>query len=686
MDKKEVKDRIEKLKEKIKELNYQYFILNKSEVSEAVRDSLKLELKQLEERFPEFITPDSPTQRVGAPLSGKFAKVSHITPKKSLADVFSFEDVEDWQEKIKKILPADQVIHYLCELKIDGLNITLHYRKGVLERAITRGDGVQGEDVTHTVKTIESIPLKLPVEIDLEASGEVYINKEDFKKINEEQQAKGEETFENPRNTAAGTVRQLDPQVAASRKLSAFFYEIGQTDMEGLPRHQQNVLEKLMDLGLPVETHYRYCEGLDDVKKFLDEALELREKLPFEMDGVVIKVNEKTQQQLLGFTAKTPRYAVAYKFPAEQSTTRVLDIHVQVGRTGALTPVAVLSPVRVAGSTISRATLHNEDEMKRKDVRIGDTVVIQKAGDVIPEIVQVLKDLRHGDEKEFKFPGNCPVCNSKVERKEGEAVIRCSNPDCFAQDRERFIHFAYVMNIDGLGEKVIDALLEAQLIDEIPDIFQVTRNDLMNLPLFKEKKSDKLIEAIAAVKKVSLERFLFALGIRQVGEETAIALAEYFRDQWLERHQDGQDHQAFTSINDLLILAQDMDAEKLSEVEGFGQKVSEEILSWFKQERNTHLLKRLEEAGVSFIEEDKPLSLKLKGQTFVVTGTLKNMSRDQIKERIRQNGGKVVNAVTKKTSYLVMGEQEKVSTKEKDAKKHGVKILDESEFLKMIEL
>jgi DNA ligase (NAD+) len=689
MDKQEVHERIEKLKEKITELNYQYFILNKSEVSEAVRDSLKLELKQLEERFPEFITPDSPTQRVGAPLSGKFEKITHITPKKSLSDVFSFEEIQEWEEKITKMLPADQKLHYLCELKIDGLNITLHYEKGYLVRAITRGDGVQGEDVTHSVKTIESVPLKLTEAIDLEISGEVYINKENFRKINEEQVAKGEEAFENPRNLAAGTVRQLDPQVTASRKLSAFFYELGQTNMEGIPRHQQSALEKMMDLGLPVETHYRYCENLDDVKKFLEMAAEMREKLPFEIDGVVIKVNEKAQQQLLGFTAKTPRYAVAYKFPAEQSTTRVLDIHVQVGRTGALTPVAVLSPVRVAGSTISRATLHNEDELKRKDVRIGDTVIIQKAGDVIPEIVHVLKDLRTGKEKEFVFPTRCPVCESKVERKEGEAVTRCSNPDCFAQDRERFIHFATVMNIDGLGEKVIDALLEAQLIDEIPDLYQLTRTDLLILPLFKEKRTEKLIEAIKKARTVGLERFLFALGIRHIGEETAIDLAGYFQAEQMEKDQAKEDHttkHGVTTINELLLLAQEMTKEKLEQIEGFGEVVSEEILKWFHNEREVALLKKLAEVGVSFVEEEKPLSLRLKGMTFVITGTLKGMSRDQAKERIRQNGGKVVNAITKKTSYLIVGEQEKISSKDRDAKKLGVKTINEAEFLKMIEL
>lgn len=693
MDKQEVQERIEKLKDKIRELNYQYFILNRSEVSEAVRDSLKLELKQLEERFPEFITPDSPTQRVGAPLSGKFDKVTHITAKKSLADVFSYEEVEEWEEKISRMLPgSENKIHYLCELKIDGLNVTLHYRKGMLVRAVTRGDGVQGEDVTHTVRTIEAVPLKLNEEIDLEVNGEIYINKEDFRRVNEAQLAKGEEEFENPRNLAAGTVRQLDPKVAAARKMSAFFYEIQQTDMEAVPRQQQHALERMMDLGLPVETHYRYCEDIDDVKRFLDHAAELRDQLPFEIDGVVIKVNEKAQQQVLGFTAKTPRFAVAYKFPAEQSTTRVLDIHVQVGRTGALTPVAVLSPVRVAGSTISRATLHNEDEMKRKDVRIGDTVVIQKAGDVIPEIVQVLTDLRTGKEKEFKFPGRCPVCESKVEKKEGEAVLRCTNPDCFAQDRERFIHFATVMNIDGLGEKVIDALLEAQLVDEIPDLFHLTRNDLLQLPFFKERKSDKLIEAIQKAKTIGLERFLFALGIRHVGEETAIDLADYFRQEQMQKERtqttEGVEttHSGLKDIHALLILVQEMKRDKLQEVEGFGTVVSEQIMDWFENERSIALLKKLADCGIEFIEEEKPLSLRLKGMTFVVTGTLQSLSRDQIKERIRQNGGKVVSAVTRKTSFLLLGENDKATTKEKTAKKLGVKVIGEDEFLKMIEL
>ncbi len=693
MDKKEVALRIEKLKEKIKELNYQYFVLNRSEVSEAVRDSLKQELKQLEERFPEFITADSPTQRVGAPLSAKFEKFPHLNKRWSLADAFSLEDLDEWENKFKKLLPANQKVHFVSELKIDGLNISLHYQQGKLVRALTRGDGVMGEDVTHTVKTIEAVPLRLAVEVDLEVNGEVYIDKDSFLRINEERKNRDEEPFENPRNLAAGTVRQLDPQIAFQRNLKAYFYEIGQNNLVGAPRYQQHVLERLMDLGFPVNPHFHFSEDLVDVKKFLKEAQDLRDKLPYEIDGVVVKINEINAQQILGYTAKAPRFAIAYKFPAEQSTTKVLDIHVQVGRTGALTPVAVLSPVRVAGSTITRATLHNEDEMLRKDVRIGDTVIIQKAGDVIPEIVAVLKDLRTGLEREFKFPKLCPVCNSRVERKAGESATRCSNPDCFAQDRERYIHFATVLDIEGLGEKIVDQLLEAQYLDDLADVFLITKDELLTLPLFKEKKAEKLLAAIEKAKKVSLERFLFAVGIRHVGEETASALAEYFRQDWdrklaelKAKHGEQFDSPSELGFKQLLLLVNEMNKDKLLQVEGFGDKVAEEILRWFGNERNLQLINHLEAAGMQLTADGKPLSLKLQGMSFVLTGTLISMSRDQAKERIKQNGGKVMGAISSNTSFLIQGESEKDSTKAKEALKLGVKVISEAEFLKMIEL
>ncbi len=679
MDRKEVEARIEKLKAKISELNYQYFILDKSEVSEEVRDSLKKELKQLEDRFPEFITPDSPTQRVGAPLDEKFAKVPHKTKRLSLADAFSAEEIQDWHDRIAKLIPAEQKMHFVCELKIDGLNVTLHYEKGLLIRALTRGDGSQGEDITHTIKTIESVPLRLNENIDLEVSGEVYINKEDFERINKDREAQSEDLYDNPRNLAAGSVRQMDPAVAAKRNLSVFFYEIGENNISGAPRHQLNVLEKLMDLGLPVEKHFQFCEDIDEVKGFLLDLQETKDSFAYLIDGAVIKVNELSLQQILGATAKTPRYAIAYKFPAEQATTKILDIHVQVGRTGAITPVAVLSPVKVAGSTISRATLHNEDELLRKDIRIGDTVIIQKAGDVIPEIVSVIKDLRNGTEEEFRFPRLCPACNSKLVRPESEAISRCVNPYCTAQDREKFIHFVSVLDIDGLGEKIIDQLIEYDFISDFADFYSLKREELLELPLFKERKTENIMNSIEKAKSVSLERFLFALGIRHVGEETAIELANFLRHERLNSTEE-----PIATITDLLLVTGDLNTDKLLSIEGFGEKVATEVANWFKTERNLELLKKTKEMGVHFIEEKKPFSLKLKGKTFVLSGTLNNMSREQAKERIRQNGGKVAGSVSGNTDYLLMGEADKQSAKAKEAKKHGVTTIDEQEFLKMI--
>jgi len=671
MTKKEAKERIDKLKEKIKELNYQYFVLDKSEVSEAVRDSLKAELKKLEEENPEFITPDSPTQRVGSVLSERFGKVRHLTPKKSLTDAFSEEEVREWFERISKLVPPEK-IHFVCELKIDGLNITLLYKDGKFERALTRGDGEEGEDVTHTIRTIESIPLELNKPVDLEVSGEVYIAKADFQKINDEQLRRGDEVFANPRNAAAGSVRQLDPSVTASRNLSAFFYELGKNNMEHPPRTQHEVLELFTELGLMVNKEYRHLGNIDDVLDFLKVWHEKRESLPYEIDGIVIKVDDKTQQKMMGFTAKAPRHSIAYKFPAAQSTTKILDIHVQVGRTGALTPVAVLQPVRVAGSTISRATLHNQDEMERKDIRIGDTVIIQKAGDVIPEVVEVLKDLRTGHEKKFNFPKHCPVCGAKVVRKEGESAHRCTNPDCFAQDRERFIHFVMAFNIDGLGEKVVDQLLENQVVDDPADIFTLTKDDFLGLSLFKDKRAENVLAAIEKSKTVTLERLLLALGIRYVGEETAIELAHHIESE--RRH-------AHFTIPELVQIGTSFTPEKLKEIEGFGDIVAEETANWFHQEKNMAFLGKLDRVGVKIIAEYRG-EQKLQGKSFVVTGTLETMSRDEAKERIRQLGGKVQGAVSSKTNYVLCGEDP--GSKYDKAKKLGVAIIDEKQFLEMV--
>jgi DNA ligase (NAD+) len=672
MNRKEAEIRIEKLKEKIKDLNYQYFVLDKSEVEESVRDSLKVELRRLEEEYPEFITPDSPTQRVGSVLSSKFAKVKHLTAKKSLQDAFSEEDVNEWYERIGKIVPPEK-IQYVCELKIDGLNVTLHYKEGRLERAITRGDGEEGEDITHTIKTIESLPLTLNQPVTIEVSGEVYISKADFQKITEEQKRKGSEIFANPRNAAAGSVRQLDPQVAAERNLSAFFYEIGKNDLERPPKTQHETLELFQDLGLKVNKEYRHFGNIEDVQNFLKSWHSKRDELPYEIDGIVIKVDDKEQQKTLGFTAKAPRYAIAYKFPAVQSTTKILDIHVQVGRTGALTPVAVLQPVRVAGSTISRATLHNEDEIERKDVRIGDTVIIQKAGDVIPEVVEVLKDLRMGDEKKFNFPHRCPVCNSKVVRIEGESAHRCTNPECFAQDRQRFIYFAESLVIDGLGEKIIDQLIENQLVDDPADIFTLTKDDFLSLPMFKDKRAENILSSIEKAKIAPLDKLIVALGIRYVGEETAIELAHFIQ---AEKHMDR------LTIPEIIQIGTSFTAEKLREIEGFGEKVAEEVADWFHQEKNQQFLEKLAKVGMEIKGDEVILEQIFKGKSFVVTGTLSSMSRDEAKEKIRKLGGKVQGTVSAKTDFLICGASP--GSKFDNAKKLGVKIVEEEEFLTMI--
>lgn len=671
MDKKEAQQRIEKLREKIKELNYQYFVLDKSEVSENVRDSLKQELRRLEAEFPEFITPDSPTQRVGSVLSGRFEKVKHLTAKKSLADAFSEEDLLDWHSRISKYVHGEP-IQFVCELKIDGLNITVHYEKGKYVRALTRGDGVQGEDVTHTVKTIEHIPLSLREPVDIEVAGEVYIAKADFQKINEDQKREGAEPFANARNAAAGTVRQLDPAIAASRNLSAFFYELGKNKLDHEPTTQLDTLERFKDLGLPVNNEYQFFGTIEDVINFCKSWHDKRDDLPYEVDGIVIKVNKKDQQKIMGFTAKAPRYAIAYKFPAEQATTKVLDIHVQVGRTGILTPVAILSPIKVAGSTISRATLHNEDEMARKDIRIGDTVVIQKAGDVIPEVVEVLKDLRTGHEQKFKFPKKCPVCGSKVIREEGEAAHRCTNSDCVAQDRRRFIHFVQVLDIEGLGEKVVIQLMDHALIEDPADIFTLTKNDFMSLPLFKEKRSLNLVNAIDKVREVPLGRLLFALGIRHVGSQMAEELAHYLQVE--------SKHDTLT-IPEIIQMGTAMKQDRLEEVEGIGTKVAAEICKWFQSESNQELLAKLEQVGVKIKAEVKG-EQTLKDKTFVLTGTLQSMSRDEAKDKVRALGGRVSGSVSAKTSYVIAGENP--GSKYDKAKKLDVPILTEEEFLKLL--
>lgn len=655
MDKQEAKVRIEKLRNEILKRNFEYFVLDKSTVAESVRDSLKKELIALETESPELITPDSPSQRVGSVLSGRFDKVKHKSKKWSLADVFSMEELKDWEDRVEKAVGKTS---YITELKIDGLNITIWYEKGILVRAITRGDGNEGEDVTHTVRTIKNLPLKLFEEVDIEVSGEVYMPAESFANLGGE--------FMNPRNAAAGSVRQLDPAVASQRDLRMFIYSMGENNLQNPPKCQSELLRRCMDLGLPVNPEFEVHESSQASIKYLEKWHKDRDTLPYEIDGVVFKVDNFAKQDELGFTAKTPRWAVAYKFPAEQVSTVLEGITVQIGRTGAATPVAELRPVLVAGSMVSRATLHNEDEVAKKDVRIGDTVIIQKAGDVIPEVVEVLTDLRPTDAKKYIFPKSCPMCNTDLIRKTGEAAWRCPNIDCPARKREAFLHFVSrgALDIDTLGEKVVDALLDFGFIHDVADFFTLKKEQLLELPLFKEKKAQNVLDSIETRKNIELYRLIFGLGIRFVGEQAAKALAQSIKSDAAE-------------INPQMFF-EEMSKKSLEDIlsiEGIGDKIAESIFEWFKDENNKNLFKKLNSVGLSLkMPEQKKLLEGVSGKTFVITGSL-SMPREEIKKLIESAGGKVSGSVSAKTDYLIAGEE--VGSKLDNAKKFGVKILDE---------
>ncbi len=705
MDKNDAKERIEKLKDWLKKWNYKYFVLDKSDVSEAARDKIKKELTELEETYPEFVTSDSPTQRVGSALSGKFAKIKHITPKQSLSDVFSKKELTDWEARIQKLVPGEK-LEYITELKLDGLNISVIYKEGRYHKALTRGDGVYGEDVTHTVKTMKSVPLKLnevggvklsdyPV---IEVGGEVLMTKKSLEDIN----AEGSQQFANPRNAAAGTVRQLDPAVAAKRNLEMFFYSLSLTEKSQIPnpKSQKEILKLLNDLGLRTESHTSHHSSIQSVIDEYEKWEKKKDSLPYIIDGLVVKVNPRCQQKQMGSTAKSPRWAVAYKFPAEQSTTKVLDINISVGRTGAMTPVAILDPTEVAGTTVSRATLHNEDEIKRKDVRIGDTVIIQKAGDIIPEVVEVLKDLRTGKEKKFHMPDKCPVCGSEIVRPEGEVVSRCSNKDCGAVRQHQMELFVSrsAFDIDGLGEKVIEQLIKAKLIDDPADLFTLEYQDLMQLELFKDKKTQNLLDAIEKAKLAPLPRLFYALGIRYVGSETAELLAghldlkthkmeisdEQKRDQMtLFSEKKSEKEVDVAEIKDMLTEMKKMDLEDLDAIDGIGDKVAESVHEWFRNDQNTALLKKLGDVGVKILMEGVTKKTdKLKGLTFVITGTLPSLSRDEAKALVKQNGGHAASSVSKNTDYVVAGSEP--GNKYEKAEKLGVKIIDEKKLKEMI--
>ena len=699
MTRREAHERIEKLKAEINHHRYLYHVLDRQEISDAALDSLKNELVRLERQFPELLMPDSPSQRVGGAPLDAFAKVPHRAPMLSLEDAFSQDDMAAWEERIRKVYPRG-ARGYFAELKVDGFAISLEYENGVLQRASTRGDGRVGEDVTENIKTIEAVPLALPnpsfimkeaknrVAIiqnekimkilnarirkgNTEVRGEVFMAKKVFEAINRERTAQGEPLYANPRNTAAGSIRQLDPKVAASRKLDFLAYDLA-TDL-GQRTHAEKH-EILSALGFRTDAYARACETLGDVYALYRDIEAQREKLPHHIDGIVVSVNDTETFARLGVVGKAPRGAVAFKFPAEEATTIIKDIIVQVGRTGALTPVAHLEPVPIGGTVVSHASLHNEDEIGRLGVKIGDTVVVKRAGDVIPKVVGVITNLRTGKEKAFHMPKRCPVCNEAVVRSEGEVIVRCVNKKCPAKNKEALYHFAakQAFDIVGLGWKILDALSDVGLVSDPADIFTIEKADLIPLERFAERSADKLIVAIEKAREIPLAKFLYALGIVHVGEETALDLAQYFASR----------ARVVTPL-DLVRLAEKETAETLQTIPNIGEKVAASIEAYFHSAYARRLLQKLADAGI-IIHSPKvqKIAQKFTTKSFVLTGELETMTRDEAKEAIRARGGSVVSSVSKNTDYVVAGAHP--GSKYENAKKLGVAIIDEKRFQKML--
>ena len=678
----EVSKRVDLLRKTIEHHRYLYHVLDKQEMSEAALDSLKDELRKIEAEYPSIITPDSPTQRVAGKALPEFVKVPHKVAQWSFNDAFTPEDMAEFDARTKRFLRssvsgsgksaghAEANPTYVVEHKIDGLKVVLEYKDGLLVTAATRGDGVVGENVTENVKTIESIPLKLTRPVDLIAEGEIWMAKSELERLNKERAKSGEEPFANPRNLAAGSIRQLDPAVAASRKLRSFIYDISLFS-EDIPDTQLGELELLKDLGFKVNPWFKKCANIDEVVSYWKEWQEKMPKQDYVADGIVVKVNERSYQEALGYTGKAPRFGIAFKFPAEQVTTVLEDIVFQIGRTGVVTPVAHLRPVRVAGSVVSRATLHNEDEIKRLDVRIGDTVILQKAGDVIPDIVSVVKEMRTSKQKPYVFPTRIDGCggDGRIERIPGQAAWRCVARDSFEQHKRMMYHATskHCLNIDGLGPRIVDVLLESQLITNLDDIFTLKKGDLMNLPRFAEKSVDNLLDAINSARKTTLPRVIAALSIPHVGEQTAYDLAGHFE-----------------SIDDIAKAS----FEDLEKIAGIGPIVGKAVVDWFADAGHKNLVKRLvkeldierptwlQSSGAS--QDDLPFA----GKTFVLTGTMASMSRDEAGEKIRAMGGSVSGSVSAKTSYVVAGES--AGSKLDKAQELGVEILNEEQFLKLI--
>ena len=658
----------DKLRREIRHNEYLYYVLDAPEITDAEYDRMMVRLRELEARYPESIPADSPTQRVGGRASSQFTEVRHLEPLLSLGNVFSAEELRAFDERVRSGLPAGSKVEYVMEPKIDGLACSLIYENGKLVRAATRGDGVVGENVTANVRTIRSIPLTLKVpegeavpEL-LDVRGEVYMPRQAFMRLNEQRAERGESEFANPRNAAAGSLRQLDPQVTASRSLSFFaYYLVGEGAQ---PKHSES-LALLAHYGFKVSENYKVVENIDEAIKYIGDFNELRQGLSYDTDGAVIKVNDVYQQRILGATGKDPRWATAYKYPPEQAETTLEDIDWRVGRTGVLTPTAVLTPVKLSGSVISRATLHNEDFIRAKDIRIGDRVVINKAGEIIPEVLRVVVEKRTGDEKEVEIPNVCPECGWRVERQGEEAAIRCTNPRCPALGREGLIHFVSrdAMNIDGCGPSVINALLDAGLVRDAADLYSLRKEDLLKLERMGEKSADNLLAALAESKKNELDKLLFALGIRHVGAKVARILATEFGS--MEKLQQAQ-------------------PEELAQIRDIGDKIAESAVTWLNVPANIDLVERLAAAGLTMTftppasQEDNPFFDK----TLVFTGTMPTLGRAEAKTMAQDVGAKVSGSVSKKTDYVIAGAE--AGSKLEKAQQLGVTVIDEAEFLRML--
>ncbi len=685
MDKNLAKKRIEKLKATIFHHRYLYHVLDKPEISDAALDSLKNELFDLEQKYPELITPDSPTQRVGGEPLEKFEKVAHIEPMLSLNDVFSEEDVKDWLKRISKLMEGHKAV-FFCELKVDGLAFELIYKKGILEIGSTRGDGIVGEKVTENLKTINSIPLKIRekesvlkdlkkmklsqsledliniiYEQDIVIRGEVFISKDDFEKLNKEQRRKELQEYANPRNVAAGSIRQLDPSIAASRRLDSFAYDLV-TDLGAATHEQKHELLKI--LGFKTNSYDKKCESLEEVFSFYKKIEMIRDSLYYEIDGVIATVNDNKTFKKLGVIGKAPRGSIAYKFPLKEATSMVEDIKIQIGRTGVLTPVAHLKPVKIGGVTVTRATLHNRDEIERLGLKIGDTVIIGRAGDVIPDVIKVIPQARTGGEKNFIFPKKCPACDSDIEKIKKEATIfRCPNKKCPDRKREHFSYFVSKKGFDfsGLGKRIIEKMIDHKIVSSPADLFFIKKEDLLSLEGFQEKLINNIMEAINQKKKVKFEKLICALGIENVGEETAFLLKKNFR---------GLDEIGRASL------------EELIEIKDIGEVTARNIHQWFRDMENIILLERLKKAGVEIIREPRKQKDLLEGKTFVLTGSLNSFTRDEARGKIMALGGKVSDVVSSKIDFIVVGKDP--GSKAVKAGKLKIKKLNEEKFKNII--